>query len=156
MYLLCTPEKLERKPELTSPGTLYFFITIPVSQSITQRESPPLVATSRLPPAVKGRGCLSVSSVVSTEPDWSSHVKLNILVTGSYRPSRTAAGTRRPTAGWRSPQSCPGCCDTEGHAAASGELAKRGGNVPCLMISARVMDKHSLLAPTANISLFAS
>lgn len=34
----------------TSPGTLYFFITIPVSQSITQRESPPQVATNRLPP----------------------------------------------------------------------------------------------------------
>ena len=29
---------------------MYFFITIPVSQSITHRESPPQVATKRLPP----------------------------------------------------------------------------------------------------------
>lgn len=31
----------------------------------------------------------------------------------------------------------------------------KGGDVTCLMISARVMDEYSLLAPTANISLFA-
>lgn len=57
IFDFCTSEHTMRmgkkKEELqqTSPGTLYFFITIPVSQSITQRESPPQVATKRLSPA---------------------------------------------------------------------------------------------------------
>lgn len=43
----------KKKVGQTSPGTLYFFITIPTWQSITQTDSPPQVATRRLPPAGK-------------------------------------------------------------------------------------------------------
>lgn len=43
-----------------------------------------------------------------------------------YRWSLAAAGKHRPTAGWRSPQSCPVCCGTGGRGEASDALAAGG------------------------------
>lgn len=67
--------------EQTSPGTLYFFITIPVSQSITQRESPPQVATKRLPPPapVQKRLGLFLFSLCGYRKLF-AHLKLFILI----------------------------------------------------------------------------
>lgn len=107
----------EKKEELeqTSSGTLYFFITIPVSQSITQRESPPQVATKRLSPAAP------VSKETQVSEFWA------IWANRRSKPIRRyLAGTRRPTAGWRSPPGCPVYCDTGGRGEASDAPAAGG------------------------------
>lgn len=112
----------------TSPGTLYFFITIPVSQSITHRESPPQVATKRLPlppPDHTGEHTLlaNVKPLILIIYKPLGVQSLNLV---QYRWNLAAAGRRRPTAGWRSPPGCPVYCGTGGREEASDARAAGG------------------------------
>lgn len=81
----------------TSPGTLYFFITIPVSQSITQRESPPQVATKRLSPPAPAQKTRSFKRPCGLSDQSEGTVCLNLI--DLYQLSPAPAGKRRPTAG---------------------------------------------------------
>lgn len=74
----------------TSPGTLYFFITIPSSQSITQTDSPPQVATRRLPPVGKKK--------INTIP--SARTPLDVLLVRGAVPAEPCSGWKAQAHSW--------------------------------------------------------